>query len=129
MGLLLEDIHIALHAESHLVEVRFTPDTVLTGPHGAAIVDALKSVMGAAGERFALLADASGVAGTDADYRAVTGGFFGQHRDLARIALINLGPVIRVVAEMLRVGIRLQMRTFDDEAAARTWLRTQGIGA
>lgn len=127
--MLPEDLHIALHAESHLVEVRFAPDTVLTGQHGGAIVAALKSVMGGPGERFGLLADASGVAGTDADYRAVTGGFFGQHRDLARIALINLGPVIRVVAEMLRVGIRLQMRTFDDEAAARTWLRTQGIGA
>ena len=69
------------------------------------------------------------MSGTDADYRAVTGGFFGQHRDTARIALINLGPIIRIVAEMFRVGIRLQMRTFADEAAARTWLRTQGIGA
>ena len=124
-----DSMEIALHPESCLVELRFAPDTTLTGPHGAAIVEALKSVMGAPGERFGLLADARGVARTDADYRAVTGGFFGQHRDVARIALINLGPIIRVVAEMLRVGIRLQMRTFGDEAAARAWLRAQGIGA
>jgi hypothetical protein len=124
-----ESMEIALRPESRLVEIRFAPKTSLTGQHGAAMVDALKSVMGAQGERFALFADAKGVSGTDADYRAVTGGFFGQHRDTARIALINLGPIIRVVAEMFRVGIRLQMRTFDDEAAARAWLRTQGIGA
>jgi len=124
-----ESIKIAAHPQGRLVEIRFAPDTHLTGRHGAAIVDALKSVMGDQGERFALFADAKGVSGTDADYRAVTGGFFGQHRDIARIALINLGPIIRIVAEMFRVGIRLQMRTFDDEAAARAWLRTQGIGA
>jgi hypothetical protein len=124
-----KSIEIALHPETRLVEVRFAPNTSLTGPHGAVIVDALKSVMGAHGERFALFADAKGVSGTDAEYRAVTGRFFGQHRDMARIALINLGPFIRIVAEMFRVGIRLQMRTFDDELSARAWLRTQGIGA
>jgi hypothetical protein len=124
-----ESMEIALHPESRLVELRFAPKTSLTHQHGAAIVDALKSVMGTQGERFALFADAKGVSGTDADYRAVTGEFFGRHRDTARIALINLGPIIRVVAEMFRVGIRLQMKTFGDEAAARAWLRTQGIGA
>src|SRR5882672_3187533 len=112
-------MEIALHPESRLVEIRFAPNTSLTGKHADAIVDALKSVMGAHGERFALFADAKGVAGTDADYRAVTGGFFGQHRDTVRIALINLGPIIRIVAEMFRVGIRLQLKTFGDEAAAR----------
>lgn len=121
-------MEIALRPESRLVELRFAPNTSLTGQHGAAIVDALKSVMGTQGDRFALFADAKGVSGTDADYRAVTGQFFGQHRDTARIALINLGPIIRVVAEMFRVGIHLQMRTFDDETAARDWLRAQGIG-
>jgi hypothetical protein len=129
VGPLIDSIQLALHPESRLVEVRFAPDTTLTGAHGAAIVDALKRVMGAPGQRFGLLADARGVARTDADYRAVTGGFFGQHRDSARIALINLGPVIRIVAEMFRIGIRLQIKTFDDEAGARTWLRAQGVGA
>jgi hypothetical protein len=122
-------IEIVKHPEARLVEVCFAPNTSLTGPHGAAMVDALQSVMGAHGERFALFADAEGVSGTDAEYRAVTGQFFGQHRDIARIALINLGPIIRIVAEMFRVGIRLQMRTFDNELSARAWLRTQGIGA
>jgi hypothetical protein len=124
-----DSMQFVLHPESRLVEVCFAPHTTLTGQHGAAMVDALKSVMGREGELFALFADAKGVVKTDADYRAVTGGFFGQHRDAARIALINLGPIIRIVAEMFRVGIRLKMRTFDDEAAARAWLRTQGIAA
>jgi hypothetical protein len=124
-----DSMEIALRPESNLVEVRFAPNTSLTGEHGAAMVDALKGVVGTKGERFGLFADAKGVSGTDADYRAVTGKFFGQHRTAARIALINLGPIIRVVAEMFRVGIRLQMKTFDDQAAARAWLRTQGIGA
>jgi hypothetical protein len=120
---------ITLHPEARLVVVRFAPDTSLTGKDGAAIVAALESLIGTTDGRFALFADAKGVRGTDADYRSVTGEFFGRHRDTARIALINLGPLIRIVAEMFRVGVSLHLRTFGDEAAARTWLRTQGIAA
>ena len=120
---------ITVHPESRLVVFRILTETRLTGAHGTALVDALTSVIGASGEPFGLLADAGGVSGTDADYRAVTGRFFGEHRATARIALLNLGPIIRVVAEMFRVGIGVQLRTFPDEPAARAWLRTQGIPA
>ena len=121
-------MEISVHPR--LVIARFaTPHTTLTGRHGAALVDALKGIVGAGGERFGLLADAAGVTGTDSDYRAATGSFFGQHRDSARIALVNLGPVIRVLAEMFRIGIRLDLRMFADEPAARAWLRAQGIDA
>lgn len=120
-------LELTLLPESHLVVLRFTAEVTLTGAHGRAIVDALEGVR-TDGKRFGLFADTKGVRGTDGDYRAVTGKFFGQHRDTARIALINLGPIIRVVAEMFRVGIGIQMRTFADEAAARAWLRTEGIG-
>ena len=121
-------LELTLHPGSHLVVLRFANEVSLTGEHGQAMVDALESVR-TDGERFGLFADTKGVRGTDGDYRAVTGKFFGQHRDTARIALINLGPIVRIVAEMFRVGVRLQMKTFADEAAARSWLRTQGIGA
>ncbi len=120
-------IAIAVRPESRLVEISFTPNTTLTGQHGTAIVEALESVTGDVRATFGLFADAAGVVGTDADYRAVTGGFFSRHRATARIALINLHPIIRIVAEMFRVGIRLQMRTFDDEEAARAWLRKEGV--
>src|SRR6185295_1591510 len=117
------------HPESRLVVVSFAAETSLTGEHGAALVDAMKRVLGPSGQRFGLLADAKGVSGTDADYRTVTGAFFSQQRDVARIALINLGPIIRVVAEMFRIGIGLHLKTFSDEASARSWLRQQDIPA
>jgi hypothetical protein len=120
---------LAVHGESRLVVVRFAPGTSLTGAHGVALVGALGKVIGNEGERFGLLADAEGVCDTDGDYRAETGRFFKEHRDTARIALINLGPIIRVVAEMFRIGIGVHMHTFSDETAARVWLRTQGVGA
>ncbi len=121
-------IEVTVSAASRLVAVRFAPDTALTGAHGTTMVDALKTVVGARGDRFGLMADVRGVTGTDADYRAVTGAFFRAHRDDARIALTNLAPVVRILAEMFRVGIGLQLKTFPDEAAARSWLRTQGVG-
>jgi hypothetical protein len=37
--------------------------------------------------------------------------------------------VIHVVVEMFRVGTGIQLKTFADEAAARSWLRTKRITA
>ena len=122
-------MELTWHPTSRIAVVRFTSDVSLTGLHGNAIADALGKWAGPTDAPFALLADAARVTGTDADYRAATGRFFGAHRDTARIAVFNMSPLIRVVAEMFRVGIRLQMRTFADEAAARGWLRSQGIAA
>jgi hypothetical protein len=122
-------MELTLHPGSRLVVLRFVTDTSLTGDHGVALVGAMRRVIGAPGERFALLADCKGAHSTDADYRASTGDFFLHHRDTARIALFNLGPIIRVVADMFRVGIGLQLKTFTEHAAARAWLRKEGIDA
>jgi|SRR5579863_9432619 hypothetical protein len=122
-------MEMTLRPESRLVVLRFLTDTTLTGEHGAVLVDAMRSVSNGHAEPFALLADCTGARATDADYRASTGEFFRGHRSRARIALFNLGPIIRVVAEMFRVGIGLQLKTFTEDDAARSWLRTQGISA
>jgi hypothetical protein len=116
-------------APSRVASLAFSGETQLTGKHGAAMVDALTRWIGESKETFALLADCRGVTATDAGYRSATGDFFGAHREAARIALVNLGPVIRVVAEMFRIGIRIHLKTFPDEASARAWLRTQGVAA
>jgi len=122
-------MEITSHPASRLAVLRFVADTSLTGVHAAALVAALETVLGATGEPFALLADVASVRGTDSDYRAKTGTFFRSHRDTARIALVNLGPLIRVVADMFRVALGLQLRSFADDASARAWLRIQGIDA
>ena len=76
-----------------------------------------------------VLADAKGLRGTSPEYRASASRFFRKHRDIAFIALINLGPVIHVVVEMFRVGTGIQLKTFADETTARAWLRSKGIAA
>jgi hypothetical protein len=121
--------HITWDAPSRVAFVRYTFGASLTGPDGPLLVDALTGWIGTAGEPFAVLADAKGLHGTDAEYRASAGRFFREHRDHTFIALINLGPVIHVVVEMFRVGTGIQLKTFADEAAARSWLRTKGIAA
>ena len=120
---------ITWHAQSRIALVRYTSGASLTGPDGPFLVDALAGWIGAAGVPFAVLADAKGLRGTNAEYRAKVSGFFRQHRDHAFIALINAGPVIHVVVEMFRVGTGIQLKTFSDEAAARSWLRSKGIAA
>ena len=114
---------------ARLLVVRFSSDIQVTGVHGAALVAAASAVMGGTQQPFGLLADAAHVTGADADYRTITGRFFAQHREGARVALFHLGPILRVVAEMMRVGIGMQLGSFGDEAAARDWLRSQGIAA
>ena len=120
---------ISWHTPSRVATVCYTPGASLTGADGTFLVDALAGWVGDDCEPFASLADGTGLRGTDAPYRARASHFFRQHRATAFVALINLGPVIHVVVEMFRVGTGIQLKTFADEAAARTWLRTKGIAA
>jgi hypothetical protein len=115
--------------ESRLALVRYAPDVTLTRSDGAVLVDALTGWIAGSGAPFGVLADAAGVSATDAEYRARASRFFWQHRDDAFIALFNVGPVIRVVVEMFRVGTGVPLKTFLDERAARAWLRGEGIAA
>ena len=120
---------IAWNAETRVAAVRYAADATLDSDDGDFLVDALKGWIGTNGEPFAVFADAAGLRGTEAEYRAKASGFFRQHRETAFIALINLGPVIHVVVELFRVGTGIQLKTFASEALARSWLRTKGIAA
>ena len=114
---------------SRIAFVRYVPGAVLSAADGAVLVDALSGWIGTTGQAFAVLADGEGLRGTSAAYRASVSRFFRQHRDTARIALINLGPVIQIVVEMFRLGTGIQLKAFDSEAAARSWLTAKGIAA
>ena len=114
---------------SRVAFVRYAAGITLGRDDGAFLVDALTPRIGEVGEPFGVLADAAGLRGTDAEYRAKASSFFREHRDTAFIALINVGPVIHVVVEMFRVGTGIQLKTFRSEATARVWLRTKGIAA
>jgi hypothetical protein len=122
-------MEVTSHPGSRLAVLRFAADTVLSGEHADVLVAALETLVGGGREPFGLFADVERVRGTDARYRACTGVFFKRHRDRARVALVHLGPLIRVVAEMFRIAVGLELRSFADEARARAWLRTQGIDA
>jgi hypothetical protein len=112
---------------SRLASVRYTEGASLTGPDGPFLVNALTTWIGTEKKPFGVLADAKGLRGTSAEYRASASRFFREHRDTASIALFNAGPVIRVVVEMFRIGTGVQLKTFADEAAARSWLGAKGL--
>jgi hypothetical protein len=118
---------ITWNRAERLAGVRYTANATLTRKDGDFLVEALTGWIGVDGEPFAVFADAEGLRGTDAEYRARASAFFRQHRHTAFIALINLGPVIHVVVELFRVGTGIPLKTFGTEAAARSWLRTKGI--
>jgi hypothetical protein len=109
--------------------IRYLPDTHLVGEDGRVLIESLTGWIGTEGRPFAILADAKGVQGTDADYRSKMGAFFKGHRRTASIALVNMGPVIRIVTEMIRIGTGIELKAFADDAAARGWLRSRGIAA
>jgi hypothetical protein len=120
-------IDIMWHPESRLAVVRYAPDTNLVGEDGRVLVDALAGWIGTEHKRFGVLADAKGVCGTDAEYRSKMGAFFKLNRKTAFVALTNMGAVIRIITEMLRIGTGMQLKAFADDSAARAWLRGKGI--
>ncbi len=122
-------LQLSLYPLARLVVLRFSGETSLTGTDGAAMIAALEQVRGTEHQPFGFLVDCTGVVETDSAYRETTGNFFRLYRETAFIALYNLGPVIRIVAEMFRVAFRLQLRAFKHEKAARAWLRAKGVSA
>jgi len=124
-----DSMQVSWHPEVRIVTTRYSPDTTLTGVHSSLLLGALEDWVGSSAEPFALLADATGVRGADAEYRSLTATFFKKHGDQLFIAVFNLGPLARLLLEMLRVSGSLQVRAFASEAQARGWLRGKGIAA
>jgi hypothetical protein len=109
--------------------IRFASNTHATGKDAVLMVEAMTGWIGAEGDLFGLLGDGGNLAGLDAEYRSVWGSFFRQHRRDSCIAFFNMGPIVRLAAEMFRIGTGLKLKAFADEASARAWLRTMGIRA
>lgn len=122
-------IEMEWQADSRLATLRFTHETQATGKEAAALVEALTGWIGTEGVAFGLLGDGGKLTGADAEYRSVWGAFFRKHRADSYIAFFNMKPVVRIAAEMFRIGTGVQLKAFADEGAARSWLRAKGIAA
>jgi hypothetical protein len=112
-----------------LAEVRFTVETDATGEDAVAMVAVFRDWIGTDPEPFALLGDGARLRSLDAEYRSVWGNFFRQHRQDCCVAFFNLGAVIRIAADLFRIGTGLRLKVFAHEDEARSWLRRMGISA
>lgn len=127
----METDHTALcwDAEARLAILSFKPDARATGEDAAALVEALAGWIGTDHQPFGFLGDGRRVLSVDAGFRAVWSTFFRQHRADSHAALFGMSPVIRITAEMFRLGTGAPLKAFADEAAARAWLRAAGVRA
>ncbi len=115
--------------EARLATIGFERETHATGRDAVVLVDALTGWIGTEGKPFGLLGDGANLSGLDAEYRSVWGKFLRKHREDSFTAFFNMGPVIRVAAEMFRIGTGLNLKAFAAEDDARAWLRRMGIPA
>jgi hypothetical protein len=114
---------------SRLATISFVRETRATGRDARVLVEWLAGWIGSQHEPFGLLGDGGRLSGLDAEYRSVWGTFLRQHRDDCYTAFFNMNAVVRIAAEMFRIGIRLRLKAFAGEAEARAWLRDNGIRA
>lgn len=122
-------IEMTWDSEARLAVLRFERETHVTGKDAVALVGTLSGWIGIDSQPFGLLGDGGKLADLDAEYRSVWGKFFRQHREDSYIAFFNMGPVIRIAAEMFRIGTGIRMKAFANESDARSWLREMGIVA
>jgi hypothetical protein len=122
-------IEMTWDSESRLALLRFERETHGTGKDAEKLIEALVRWIGTDGKTFALLGDGSKLAGVDAAYRSLWGKFLLQHRKDCYIAFFNMSPVIRIAAEMFRIGTGLRLKVVAREEEARSWLRGMGIAA
>jgi hypothetical protein len=123
------DIHMTWDSESRLAVLRFERASHGTGKDAETLIGALARWVGTDGKPFALLGDGSKLAGVDAAYRSLWGKFLLQHRGHCYVAFFSMNPVVRIAAEMFRIGTGLQVRLFAREEEARSWLQGMGIAA
>jgi hypothetical protein len=114
---------------SRLAVLRYEPGTTLKASDGAFLSQTLTRCIAESREPFGVLADYTNGRSTDAEYRAEARAFFQAHRDIVYVAIFNASAVIRIAAELFRVGTGIHLNASRDEAAARAWLRSKGIGA
>lgn len=122
-------IEMTWDPDSRLATIRFVRDTRATGKDAVVLVDALTGWIGTEGRPFGLLGDGGKLSGLDAEYRSVWGSFLRQHRDDSHTAFFNMNAIVRIAAEMFRIGTGLHLKAFANEGDARAWLRVNGIGA
>lgn len=114
---------------SRVALLRYEPGTKLAASDGSFLARTLTRCIADSREPFGILADYTNGRSTDAEYRAKARDFFEAHRDTAYVAIFNASAAIRIAAELFRVAIGIQLHASRDEAAARAWLRSKGIGA
>lgn len=122
-------IEMTWDPDARLAMIRFTRDTQATGKDAVVLVDALRVWIGTDGKPFGLLGDGARLSGVDAEYRSAWGAFLRQHREDSHAAFFNMNAIVRIAAEMFRIGTGLRLKAFADEQSARTWLRENGIRA
>jgi len=115
--------------QSRLATLRFARATEAKGQDATVLVDALTGWIGTDDLPFGLLGDGANLSGLDAEYRSVWGSFLRAHKDQAHVAFFNMNAFVRIAAEMFRIGTGLRLKAFVGEAAARAWLRENGIQA
>ena len=129
LALAVGTMRLAWDPATRVATLQFLEETRGTGDHAVPLIAALSRWIGAGREPFALLGDGAGLAAVDAGYRSQWGAFFREHRDHAFIAFFHMGPLIRVAAEMFRLGTGTRLKAFATEVEARSWLRGMGIAA
>lgn len=112
-----------------LAHLRFTAPTHAGEEDAKKLVAAITEWVGTDAKPFALLGDGGKLGAVDASYRSVWGAFFKKHKKEGLLAFYNMGPLIRIAAEMFRIGTGVTMKAFANEEEARAWLRKAGIGA
>ena len=121
-------VSLIWNARTRLAVMRFAEPTVGTGPAAEILVGAMERWVDS-DRPFGLLADTRNNPSVDAQWRARWGMFFKAHKSSSVLAVFNMGATLRVLAELFRRAVGLQLKGFEREEDARAWLRAQGIGA
>ncbi|MEO6094129.1 MAG: STAS/SEC14 domain-containing protein [Fibrobacteria bacterium] len=128
-SIVLESVEMRWAPRNRLATLKYFGNGKPTGKDAEKLITAMTGWIGTESLPYFILVDGNRIAGGDPQYRAAWSRFYKKDKHQVRIAIFDIGPVLRVAVEMFTLGSGLRMKAFASEAEARAWLGKAGLNA
>lgn len=120
-------MQVSWNPDIRVLRYHYAPNTTGIGQNGVRIVTQFEKWIDEGDGPIGVLSNGLGLIGFDALYRKVLAEFYIRHAQVAYLAVYNYGLNAQITAELWAEASNVNLKSFDNEGDAVSWLREQGF--